>query len=107
MKNKLFKSFTDKIAFHLKLIPIFPDFTDSERRIICTTLYDICRANPIELFNCLDPLNLNRKEANILYKRLLEIEKCVVNYTESYGNKELLLEYITVCKLSLEKYALK
>jgi len=53
------------------------------------------------------PLNLNKKEATILYKRLLEIEKRVINYTRPYGNKELLLEYITVCKLSLEKYALK
>ena len=34
MKNKLLNSFADKIAFHLKLIPISPHFTDSERIII-------------------------------------------------------------------------
>lgn len=40
------------------------------------------------------PLNLNKKEATILYKRLLEIEKRVINYTRPYGNKELLLLYV-------------
>lgn len=61
MKNKLLNSFADKIAFHLKLIPISPHFTDSERIIIYNTLYSVCRVNPDELFNCLDPLSIKFK----------------------------------------------